>query len=1572
MAPGGGGAGAKRRRRPETEAPLVLRVASARALAGGRGLGCGVEHLALVLRGGGLLAWAAPGAGAGVGPREGSSPAGGDGPRRKVHVLSGVEFAEAACGWGHTAALLASGEVLCWGLEMYDEAALAAYRGDPQASLLPERQGFATGAGFLSAPTAGWRPAMFAVEGRVDAVAAGWNFVVARTAAGVLWTWGKMSSGGAPPGQELSVLPREVALGDGGARVASIACGSHHAAAVTAAGEVFTWGDNRFGQLGHGDRGSFRASPRRVGGELEGARVTQVACSQHTLALCDGGQVYSWGCASKHQLGHGRRKHVKSRREVRALRGLECTWVGCGLYHSLSRTRDGSLFFWGTGVFGAEGHYSFEAAEEPIHIGQVEEGAVLGAGGLQPVWLTEADDSAANDGLPLENLRMTLDSVQSVSIIQGDAEGAGQMFDVINTDASSLLAGPEEETAAPAAAPREGPAGSPGAEASPPSARRPGKGPEPEYPLSAELVSRKRSRTSPPDTPVAAEILTAMAQGPAVVVAAPGPESPGAAAAESPGDPSERSVAEPQASGAEAPPTRSPYGSMPTLSSLSIASPGAPKSPSLKDILQFDLHSKLHDMVDTIHSFQTLTLESRFKPEEEVSEGHLEQTAAGGEPEVFQSHVEGTLYMNPAPEPAAEEVAEEIVEAAPTPDIAEREVADVPAAGVPAAADREGEGEDAGPPPGTEESVVSMEQEDMRPVGQAGPGEAPEAAGEETRVGEAEARREETGTARVGEVGTRVGEVAESAIPAEAEPTESGTGSADPEEDGSAAEPGTAAGALHERAAADDAKPSPGPEAEGGSVEAPPEDPTPPPKKASIFDRIKQFELTKDENIQGLQPTAPVSPPPSAFRRRLSTTEVTPLATGSPTGSAVGLVPSPRTASPADPLSPRAPPPVASSPGRQHPAASGGTPPVATPPRAAKESPSPRRHVGETAEEANASTPGSTPTAPERSPRGTRPSPRARRSLVASPGSPRQTEGEPLSANPLLWAAAPAPAASPPLPKLPALGGSIQDFVAQMQSSLGDNDGASAPAPAPPAAAEEEERLPAPAGPPEEEDGEQGDADSDWSSDEDYRRTEPGSGAGDVGAGALDASTANPLAFGAGGPAQKEDGAAFREADADSTTSSEPLSANPLLQAGGTEASPSPPPGAIPALEGSIQDFVAQMQSTLAGGGRPGAAPPATPRGRGAAETAKAMRTPGDDSDSDWSNEELEVSASDAETPESAAAPPAGGFDSWKDLIAQESAQVAVEEGAAEDDMDAWMDFLSLQGTPPPRTAPSPAGEPAPEPSPPRADGPAAAAGPEAQYLTDLVEFYEDEHKRTTEAASEAGPAPGGAVEVKTLLQGLASQMAEVLSSLPDRRALQALDGPVTAADLIPPGAALEEIGRGHKRKFADAKENALLLAGRVKHHADEISTISKAILGIETEEGLEAVLADLKTLTIECQERLRHYIRLLREEGRRALGAAPVVAREVQLEVGVLRKKISMLLQLHELAVLQFEKAAGGEGAADVLRADIEAAAAALDILRDTKGTVKAELVVGSARSKPPQQVHGGRGGGGGGGEQA
>ena len=36
-------------------------------------------------------------------------------------------------------------------------------------------------------------------------------------------------------------------------RVRDIACGSSHSAAITSAGELYTWGCGEYGRLGHGD-----------------------------------------------------------------------------------------------------------------------------------------------------------------------------------------------------------------------------------------------------------------------------------------------------------------------------------------------------------------------------------------------------------------------------------------------------------------------------------------------------------------------------------------------------------------------------------------------------------------------------------------------------------------------------------------------------------------------------------------------------------------------------------------------------------------------------------------------------------------------------------------------------------------------------------------------------------------------------------------------------------------------------------------------------------------------------------------------------------------------------------------------------------------------------------------------------------------------------------------------------------------------------------------------------------------------------------------------------------------------
>ena len=72
-----------------------------------------------------------------------------------------------------------------------------------------------------------------------------------------------------------------------------IECGELHTVGLTKKGEVFTWGDNKFGQLGHGDR-EERIVPTKVLG-LDGLVITKFSCGRfHTAALTDKGEMLTW------------------------------------------------------------------------------------------------------------------------------------------------------------------------------------------------------------------------------------------------------------------------------------------------------------------------------------------------------------------------------------------------------------------------------------------------------------------------------------------------------------------------------------------------------------------------------------------------------------------------------------------------------------------------------------------------------------------------------------------------------------------------------------------------------------------------------------------------------------------------------------------------------------------------------------------------------------------------------------------------------------------------------------------------------------------------------------------------------------------------------------------------------------------------------------------------------------------------------------------------------------------------------------------------------------------------------
>jgi alpha-tubulin suppressor-like RCC1 family protein len=69
-----------------------------------------------------------------------------------------------------------------------------------------------------------------------------------------------------------------------------IVCGGEYTVGLTKKGEVFTWGDNDSGQLGHGDRKERRIPTKVLG--LDGLVITKISCGDHHMdVLTDKGEI---------------------------------------------------------------------------------------------------------------------------------------------------------------------------------------------------------------------------------------------------------------------------------------------------------------------------------------------------------------------------------------------------------------------------------------------------------------------------------------------------------------------------------------------------------------------------------------------------------------------------------------------------------------------------------------------------------------------------------------------------------------------------------------------------------------------------------------------------------------------------------------------------------------------------------------------------------------------------------------------------------------------------------------------------------------------------------------------------------------------------------------------------------------------------------------------------------------------------------------------------------------------------------------------------------------------------------
>lgn len=132
--------------------------------------------------------------------------------------------------------------------------------------------------------------------------------------------------------------------------VKSVKCGEFHSIALTEDGDVYTWGFGgtmfSTGALGHGDTES-KAVPTKVQA-LAGVKIVSVGASHHhCLALSADGQVFTWGKGEYGVLGNGASVDAAVPVPIASLSQDKIAKIACGEAFSGALTVNGRLHMWG-------------------------------------------------------------------------------------------------------------------------------------------------------------------------------------------------------------------------------------------------------------------------------------------------------------------------------------------------------------------------------------------------------------------------------------------------------------------------------------------------------------------------------------------------------------------------------------------------------------------------------------------------------------------------------------------------------------------------------------------------------------------------------------------------------------------------------------------------------------------------------------------------------------------------------------------------------------------------------------------------------------------------------------------------------------------------------------------------------------------------------------------------------------------------------------------------------------------------------------------------------------------------